>query len=243
MYSIDFEMEIPSTPLTEDDAFGSHPMLGSISYRLPAIDTLFGMPMNYFDKYQTMKFYISIISDDPDLGPIPIACLNQEKCSVVYQKPYTPVVYYLSPPVVYFEAYTELWFDPKYTGNLIRDLDNDEMYFINAKLGASLLDFEFNVDYDTTFSAMNRNRVRGQVGELPAGKSYNISMMWETGKAFVLQQEATHCSYDNQTCYQARTVPVIFSTSSNIGYKTGGMNLTVTGYGFSEGTINATVDG
>ena len=43
------------------------------------------------------------------------------------------------------------------------------MQFINAKLGNSLLDFEFNVDYDTTFSKMNRNRVTGQVGELPAG--------------------------------------------------------------------------
>jgi hypothetical protein len=85
MYSETFGMEIPSTPLTEEDAFNSHPMLGSISYRLPAIDKLFGMPMNYFDKYQTMKFYISIISNDPDLGPIPIACKgNQENCAVIY---------------------------------------------------------------------------------------------------------------------------------------------------------------
>ena len=51
MYSNDFEMEIPSTPLTDDDAFNSHPLLGSITYRLPAVDELFGMPMNYFDKY------------------------------------------------------------------------------------------------------------------------------------------------------------------------------------------------
>jgi len=82
----------------------------------------------------------------------------------------------------------------------------------------------------------------GQVGELPAGASYNLSMQWETGKAAVQKVEATHCSYDNQTCFEARSVPVIFSTSANEGYKTGGMNLTVRGYGFS-GNISAKVDG
>jgi hypothetical protein len=51
LYSFDMEMEFPAPPLTEDDAFASHPLLGSITYRLPAIDTLFGMPMKYFDKY------------------------------------------------------------------------------------------------------------------------------------------------------------------------------------------------
>lgn len=89
---------------------------------------------------------------------------------------------------------------------------------------------------------MHRNRVIGQIGELPAGKAYNLSMQWETGKAAVQKVEATHCSYDNQTCFEAKSVPVIFSTSSNQGFKTGGMNLTVNGYGLS-GNITATVDG
>jgi hypothetical protein len=117
------------------------------------------------------------------------------------------------------------------------------MRFINAKLGNSLLDFEFNVDFDDGFHAWHRNRVIGQVGELPANRNYNLSMQWETGRAVVQKVEATHCSYDNQTCYESRSVPVIFNTSSAIGYKTGGMNLTVTGYGFAEGNITATVDG
>ena len=89
---------------------------------------------------------------------------------------------------------------------------------------------------------MNRNRVIGQVGELPAGAAYNLSMQWETGKAHVQKVEATHCTYDNQTCFESKSVPVIFSTSSNEGYKTGGMNLTINGYGFS-GNISAKVDG
>jgi len=56
-------------------------------------------------------------------------------------------------------------------------------------------------------------------------------------------QQAIHCTYDNKTCFQAQSVPVIFDVSSNIGYTTGGMNLTVEGYGFEVGNITATVDG
>jgi hypothetical protein len=74
LYSNDFEMEIISTPLTEDDTFNSHPMLGTIAYRLPSVDELLGVPMNFLDKYQQMTFFLSIISDDPDLGSTTLEC-------------------------------------------------------------------------------------------------------------------------------------------------------------------------
>jgi len=79
--------------------------------------------------------------------------------------------------------------------------------------------------------------------DLPIGEKDDIQMMWETGKAHVNPATALHCSYDNSTCYQAKSVPVIFETSSNIGYTTGGMNLTIKGYGFIKGKIDAKVDG
>jgi len=65
--------------------------------------------------------------------------------------------------------------------------------------------------------------------------------MWETGQAGVMDHKMLHCSYDNKTCYQAKTVPVIHELSSNTGYMSGGQNLTVTGYGFESGKITAKV--
>ena len=44
-------------------------------------------------------------------------------------------------------------------------------------------------------------------------------------------------------CYDVKTVPVIHNVSSNTGYITGGQNLTVYGFGFDYGLINAKVDG
>jgi hypothetical protein len=161
LYSNDFGMEITSTPLTEDDSFNSHPMLGSIAYRLPAIDELFGLPMNFLDKFETMKFVLHVIANDPEVGPMPLLCNSEQNCAITYRKTHTPVVFYLSPPVVYYESFTEVWFDPKSTPNLIQDLDSDEMQFINFKVGGSLLDFEFNIDDTTTFSQYNKNKARG----------------------------------------------------------------------------------
>ena len=53
----------------------------------------------------------------------------------------------------------------------------------------------------------------------------------------------THCEYDNEVCYKARSVPVIYGVSENTTYITGGQSLTVTGYGFNSENIDATVDG
>jgi hypothetical protein len=43
------------------------------------------------------------------------------------------------------------------------------MRFINAKVGPALLDFEFNVDDEDSFAGYHRNRITGQVGEIPSG--------------------------------------------------------------------------
>jgi len=83
----------------------------------------------------------------------------------------------------------------------------------------------------------------GQVGELPIGRNESVKMIWETGHAAVANVEATHCNYDNSSCYKVKNVPVIFGLSSNTGYTSGGQNLTVHGYGFDSGNITATVDG
>jgi hypothetical protein len=179
-------MSVTSTPLTEDDSFNSHPMLGTIAYRLPAIDVLFGIPMNFLDQYQQMNFYLSVISTS-ELGSETLECQTKANCLIQFKKTHTPVVYYLSPPVVYYSSFTEVWFDPKNVPNLIQELSSDEMQFINAKIGGSLLDFEFNVDDTTTFSGYYRNKAMGQIGELAIGESHDISMQWETGQAFVLR--------------------------------------------------------
>jgi len=131
--------------------------------------------MSFFDEYTTMTFTLSL-SSITDFGVEPLECKSASKCKITYRRDYTPVVFYINPPVVYYDAVTEFWFDPRYTNRLIENLDSDEMYFINAKIGGSLLDFEFIVDDETTFSSYAKNRAKGRVGELPIGESYDLTM-------------------------------------------------------------------
>jgi hypothetical protein len=68
-------------------------------------------------------------------------------------------------------------------------------------------------------------------------------MLWEVGYANKEEVLQNHCLVDGKECYEAKTVPVIFGISRNTGYLTGGQNLTISGYGFDYGTIDAKIDG
>ena len=119
------------------------------------------------------------------------------------------------------------------------------MGFINAKIGGILLDFEETVEYTDGFygyGGIANIFVTGQVGEIAAGQYPEVSMLWEVGDTNTHSAQMVHCTYDNQTCFQTRTVPVIFDISSNTTYTTGGQNLTVRGYGL-DGNVTATIDG
>ena len=57
------------------------------------------------------------------------------KCTIKYSKNYTPIIYHLNPRVVYQNSLVDIWFNPKSTMDLIGGLDDDELPFINAKIG------------------------------------------------------------------------------------------------------------
>jgi hypothetical protein len=52
-----------------------------------------------------------------------------------------------------------------------------------------------------------------------------------------------HCTFDETDCYKIRSVPVIYTVSSNQGSGSGGQELTLTGYGFDVGELAVTIDG
>ena len=82
LYSDDYEADITSLPLSEDDAFNSHPLLGKIAYRLPSIEELFMMPFSHFASKETMKFTLKIKNMAEDLGMVTLACLVPSKCEI-----------------------------------------------------------------------------------------------------------------------------------------------------------------
>jgi len=189
-----------------------------------------------------MTFTLSLIAVHEG-APQHLNCQSSSKCKVRFHRSYTPVLHYLSPPVVYSDMLAEVNFDPKSTTSLIEGLATDEMPFINAKIAGALMDFEGNVAHDTEFSHWWENSVRGYVGDQPISRNQPITMLWETGHAIKHLTRNWHCSYDQSECYEVKTVPSIASLAEHTGYLTGGQNLTVTGSGFANGEITATLDG
>jgi hypothetical protein len=207
--------------MTEEDIFNSQPAMGSISYRLPSITDLFNLPAASFEHLTRMNFIVSVHAPDEPTMNI-LKCSNEAKCKLVFQRDYTPTIHYISPRTTYYESSTEVWFNPMNTMTLIKDLEGDELPFINAKIGGNQLDFEFSVDSETSFSNWYVSSARGTIGENTISKNQNITMMWETGNAAIQPTQSLMCDFNNSNCYQAKSIPVIFGISENIGYTTGG---------------------
>jgi hypothetical protein len=60
-----------------------------------------------------LHFYLSVKADDIFGEEQHMHCKTESKCLIRYSRAYTPVVFYINPPVIYYEAFTDVWFDPK----------------------------------------------------------------------------------------------------------------------------------
>ena len=177
-----------------------------------------------------MNFYLTVLPANGATGHI--NCKTIANCLVRYQRSYTPILYYVSPRVLYDGITADIWFDPKSVMAIIGDIDSDEKPFVNFKVDESLFEFDSDVvNADTPIYGWTENRVPGTVGALPNG-NHELRMSWENGYAKLVEETALHCNYDQSDCYYAKTVPVIKEMSSNTGYTTGEQSLKVTGQGF-----------
>ena len=149
MWSEQLEKLIPAFPLSEDDAFGSNPATGKIVYRFPPVHELLAVPREAIAHYERMSFIINVIAGDEDFGEFTLACKQEHKCRITFDRQYSPIVYGLQPPVVYHLGETDLWFDARKVPHLIRDLKSDELPYINIKIDGRLVDQEGFVSYET----------------------------------------------------------------------------------------------
>ena len=116
------DVVIPGPPLTEDDNFNSNPLLGFITYRIPPPHELFGVNASNLESYQELNFYVSVQAPDVFGEMRNLACITKDKCRVRFHRSYTPVVFYISPAVIFYESYTQVFFDPKSTMSLVQNL-------------------------------------------------------------------------------------------------------------------------
>lgn len=163
--------KIPLPKLTADDEFLSATQLGILVYRIPAPHTFLNMPMERLSTYATLRFDVSVHAFTIG-GAATLSCKVAKRCRLTYSRYNTPTLYYLSPPVVYFESRVALNFHPYSTARPNEDLAADEMPFLNAKINDAHISFADTVDSDTDYYHWRREGYQavGVVGDQPISK-------------------------------------------------------------------------
>ena len=90
--------------LSEDDVFNSHPALGVLTYRVPSLYSLLGLPQDKVSMFNSLTFILDVVVNDE--AETVLACSNSRLCTINFIRSFSPVIHYISPPVTYFESVT-----------------------------------------------------------------------------------------------------------------------------------------
>lgn len=83
-----------------------------------------------------------------------LKCLTTTNCKVNYSREYTPLLYYMSPRVMYYGSETAFYVDPK---NSMAYKGANEWPIQEARIDGHLLDFEGYLDASTSYSYGSKN--------------------------------------------------------------------------------------
>jgi len=82
--SSDFEGKIFAPLLTEDDAFTSSPILGSISYRIPSVHTLLNAPDEFINNDAWSYVFWITVMPNMDHGVEELECKDRNNCKIIF---------------------------------------------------------------------------------------------------------------------------------------------------------------
>jgi hypothetical protein len=96
----DLKLKLPCPRLTEDDAFLSNTPTGTLVYRIPAPHVIMGVPAENLGLHTSLTMIVSVQAVKPDFVEW-LFCKNSNNCRLVYHRHLTPVIKYITPPVLY----------------------------------------------------------------------------------------------------------------------------------------------
>lgn len=101
----------------EDIAFSSHTDGGKFKYSLPSPMQIHSTTLSQFDSLEWFSYEMSLVDYDSMTQQIKTLKCGvigpKSNCNVYYYRSMTPILYHLSPPVVYLGSDVAFWIDPK----------------------------------------------------------------------------------------------------------------------------------
>lgn len=101
----------------EDIAFNSHTDGGKLKYSTPSIMAIHKQPYEAFGTIDKVTYDLTLLDYDTHFLQLKsLKCgngVNPAKCRITISRQYTPILYYLSPPVIYSGSQFAFWVDPR----------------------------------------------------------------------------------------------------------------------------------
>lgn len=168
-----------------------------------------------------------------------LTCEKSNNCRVTYRWSHTPIVYYLSSPIMYSGMNVSLYMNPrkgpdyKRADDLPADIQIEGFRFLTE-------------DYttDSNFGKDSKQGIRGVVRATQRTNDADVEV-WFRGIGNALWNEAssTTCNWDRTDCYKARIYPHIDEISETSGSIKGGQEIVITGSSFDRSkTVEVSVD-
>ena len=157
-----------------------------------------------------------------------------------YKWDHTPIWYYLSSPIMYHGKDVSLYLNPKKAPSYKLE---DKMAIDITLEGKRFLTEDYDVNWN--LSANHFTSVRGTVRTKQRTLDADFDIWFRVvGNAYMHENYATTCNWDNTDCYSARIYPHIDTVSHSGGSAAGGQQLIITGGDFKDAKqIDVTVDG
>ena len=112
-----------------------------------------------------------------------------------------------------------------------------ENIFREIRLGQSTVDYEDTIADDRgNLVFWSMDEVEGYVGDNLPG-NVEPKLFYRVG-AQINSETATHCNFAGDDCWRVKVHPKVDSVSASTGYKTGGQEITINGYGLEAADLN-----
>ncbi len=141
-------------------AFNSHTDGGKLKYTTPSIMSIHGKPLEAFGALDWVTYDLSLIDYDTHTQQVKtLKCgplVSPANCRITIAREYTPILYYLSPPVIYSGSEIAFWLDPR-NAQRMKSTTLPEFPFTEVRINGYGVDFEGFLEEDTVLPTFTKN--------------------------------------------------------------------------------------
>ena len=213
----------------------SSPINNRIVYTAPSIASLFNTPLSSFESFDQINMQLSVQTTvmSYDLG-----CVPARNCFVSYSWDYTPIIHYVTPPIVYPGMAVSVGVDPQWAP----DYKKEGQPPIDVRIDGVGLNFTETYDEESNLNKKKLNWATGTVNNDIRNSSADVTAFFR-GAGYAMEDTTTLPTYlFDGSSYTVKVMPTVSSVSHDQGYAEGSQTLTITGTSLDSSNVAVTVD-